>query len=84
VVLEALKAERTASELACRFGVRPTMLYQRKRALLEGASGVVERSGAKEVREIDEGQVKEFRAKIGELAVAVDFLAGALELWGET
>ncbi len=38
VALEALKGEETASELASRFGVHPTMIHQWKRALLEGAS----------------------------------------------
>ena len=38
VALEALKGEHTASELATRFGVHPTMIHQWKRALLEGAA----------------------------------------------
>ncbi|MBQ1202745.1 MAG: transposase [Loktanella sp.] len=33
VVLEALKGEETASVLASRFGVYPTMIHQWKRAL---------------------------------------------------
>ncbi|WP_411351423.1 IS3 family transposase [Leisingera aquaemixtae] len=73
VALEALKGEQTVSELASRFGVHPTMIHSWKRALLEGASGVFERGG-KKTPEIDEEQVKELHAKIGELAVANDFL----------
>jgi transposase len=69
VVLEALKGEETAAELASRFGVHPTMIHQWKRALLEGASGVFERGGRKRT-EIDEEQLKELHAKTGELAVA--------------
>ncbi|MFX4295948.1 IS3 family transposase [Pseudosulfitobacter pseudonitzschiae] len=69
VALEALKGEETAAELASRFGVHPTMIHQWKRALLEGASGVFERGGRNKP-EIDEEQVKELHAKIGELAVA--------------
>ena len=71
VALEALRGEETASELASRFGVHPTMIHQWKRALLEGASDVFERGG-KRKPEIDEDQVKELHAKIGELAVAND------------
>ena len=50
-------------------------------ALLEGASGVFERGGAKKP-EIDEAQLNELHAKIGELAVANDFLARKLKPWG--
>ena len=80
VALEALKEEATA-ELASRFGVHPTMIHQWKRALLEGASGVFERGGRKKP-EIDEEQVKELNAKIGELAVANSFLERKLKPWG--
>ncbi|WP_425454191.1 IS3 family transposase [Pelagibacterium sediminicola] len=73
VALEALKGEETVSELASRFGIHPTMIHQWKRALLEGASGVFERGGRKKP-EIDDEQVKDLHAKIGELAVANDFL----------
>ncbi|MGR3491551.1 MAG: transposase, partial [Shimia sp.] len=66
VALEALKGEQTVLELASRFRVHPTMIHGWKRALLEGASGVFERGGTK-APEIDEAQVKELHAKIGEL-----------------
>ena len=81
VALEALRGEETAAELASRFGVHPTMIHQWKRALLEGASDVFER-GARRKPEIDEGQVKELHAKIGELAVANEFLSRKLKPWG--
>lgn len=81
VALEAVKGEETVSELASRFGVHPTMIHQWKRALLEGASGVFERGGRRKP-EIDEDQVKELHAKIGELAVANDFLSRKLKPWG--
>jgi len=81
VALEALKGEETVSELASRFGAHPTLIHQWKKALLEGASGVFER-GSKKKAEIDEEQVKELHTKIGELAVANDFLARKLKPWG--
>tara|TARA_X000000950_G_C13824012_1_gene623162 strand:+ start:268 stop:561 length:294 start_codon:yes stop_codon:yes gene_type:complete len=81
VALEALKGERTVAELATQFGVHPTMIHGWKRALLEGASGVFERGG-KKAPEVDEEQMKELHAKIGELAVANDFLSRKLKPWG--
>ncbi len=80
VALEALKGAQTVAELASRFGVHPTMIDSWKKALLEGASGVFERGGRKSP-EIDEEQVKELHAKIGELAVANDFLSRKLKPW---
>ena len=56
------------------------MIHAWKKALLEGASGVFE-LGGKKAPEIDEEQVKELHAKIGELAVANDFLSRKLKPW---
>jgi transposase-like protein len=81
VALEALKGERTVADLSSQLGVHPTMIHSWKRAPLEGASGVFERGG-KKAPEIDEEQVKELHAKIGELAVANDFLSRKLKPWG--
>gem|GEM_PF-122203 len=72
VALEVLSGEATVSELASRFGVHPTMINQWKRALLDGAAGAFER-GSRKVPVIDEDQVRDLHAKIGELAVANSF-----------
>ena len=80
VVFWGWKGEVTVAELGRQFGVHPTMIHSWKRALLEGASGVFERGG-KKTPEIDEEQVKELHAKIGELAVANDFLSRKLKPW---
>ena len=81
VALAAVRGDRTIAQLASQFGVHPTMIHSWKRALLEGASGVFERGG-KKAPEIDEEQLKELHAKIGELAVANDFLSRKLKPWG--
>jgi transposase len=81
VALEALKGEHTVSELATRFGVHPTMIHQWKRALLEGASGVFDRGSKSREPAVDEAMMKELHAKIGELAVANDFLSRKLKPW---
>ncbi len=80
VALEALKGEKTAAELATTYGVHPTMIHQWKKALLDGAADIFER-GAKKSVEIDEAAVRELHAKIGELAVANDFLSRKLKPW---
>ena len=80
VALEALKGERTAAELATAYSVHPTMIHQWKKALLEGAQDIFER-GAKKTAEIDESAVRDLHAKIGELAVANDFLSRKLKPW---
>jgi transposase-like protein len=70
--LEAVKGERTVSELATAYGVHPTMMHQWKRSLLDGAAGVFERGGkAAAAAEIPEDTVRDLHAKIGELAVAI-------------
>jgi transposase len=43
VALEALKGERTVSELAASYGVHQTMIHQWKKSLLKGAAGTFER-----------------------------------------
>lgn len=81
VALEAVKGERTVSELAAEYGVHPTMIHQWKKALLDGAADIFERGGRKPVSEVDEETVRSLHAKIGELAVANDFLSRKLRPW---
>ena len=74
VALEAVKGERTVSELAADYGVHPTMIHQWKRSLLEGASGIFERGGKAAVAaEVAEETVRDLHTKIGERAVANNF-----------
>ncbi len=81
VALEALKGERTVSDLAQAYEVHPTMIHQWKKALLEGAAGIFERGGKTVAAEIAEDTVRDLHAKIGELAVANDFLSRKLKPW---
>ena len=65
VALEALKGERTVSDLATAYEVHPTMIHQWKKSLLEGAAGIFERGGkAAASAEIAEGTVGDLHAKI--------------------
>lgn len=82
VVLEAVKGERTVSDLAAEYGAHPTMIHKWKRFLLEGASGIFERGGkAAAAAKLAEDTVRDLHAKIGELAVAIDFLSKKLRPW---
>lgn len=62
VALEAVKGERTVSELAAEYGVHPTMIHQWKKALLDGAADIFER-GSKRTAEVDEDTVRALQAK---------------------
>ncbi len=82
VALEAVKGERTVSEFAAEYGVYPTMIHQWKRSLQEGAAGIFERGGrVAAAAEVAEETVRDLHAKIGELAVANDFLSRKLKPW---
>ena len=81
VALEALKGERTVSELSSAYEVHPTMIHQWKKSLLEGAAGIFERGGKAAAAAVAEDTVRDLHAKIGELAVANDFLSRKLKPW---
>lgn len=82
VALKALMGERTVSELTTAYEVHPTRIHQWKKALLEGAAGIFEQGGkAAATAEIAEDTALNLHAKIGELAVANDFLARKLKPW---
>ena len=79
VALEALKGEQTLVELSGRYQVHPNQITEWKRQLLEHAPDIFSKD-----RKPDEGpSVKELHAKIGQLAMENDFLAGALGRIGD-
>ena len=76
VALEALRGEKTMAELSAKYGVHPNMIAGWKRKAVEGMvdvfSGKENKSG-----QVNESQVKDLHAKIGQLTVERDFLSKA-------
>ena len=77
VALAAIKGEKTLTELAQMFDVHPNQITTWKAQLLDGAVEVFS-SGAASREAAPAVDLKALHAKIGELALENDFLAGAL------
>jgi transposase len=75
VAMAALKGDKTLGELAKQFDVHPNQITDWKTRLEEGAAGVFGEEKADQQSTVD---VTRMQAKIGELALANDFLESAL------
>jgi transposase-like protein len=78
VALEALRGDKTIQEIAAKHKVHPNQVTTWKRQAIEGL-GEVFSNGPERERQDHEGEVRELHAKIGQLMMERDFLAGGLK-----
>ena len=78
MALEALRGDKTIQELAAKHKVHPNQVSTWKRQAVNGL-GEVFSNGVDRARRDHESEIHGFHAKIGELTVERDFLAGGLK-----
>ncbi len=76
VALEALRGEKTMAELSAKYGVHPNMIAGWKSKAAEGMVDVFSGKGTRS-GQVNESEIKDLHAKIGELTVERDFLSKA-------
>lgn len=80
VALEALKGQKTLSELASEYGVHPVQIAQWKRQVQDGLTGIFENPSSRHDR-TDEALVEQLYQQIGQLKVELDWLRKKGRLW---
>jgi transposase len=80
VALEALRGDATLTELASRHGVHANQIALWRKQLLEHAGEVFDHGGP--ALDDAERQIRDLRAKVGELTMERDFLSNALGRFG--
>ena len=80
IALESLRGDATLAELASRHGVHATQIATWRKQLLENAGEVFENGNP--AAEEAEHRIHDLQAKVGELTMERDFLAGALGRFG--
>src|SRR5437867_9594907 len=75
VAVEAIRGERTVSQLACKHAVHPNLIAGWKRQAIDGMAGVFDGKAGERDSERDT-EVRELHAKIGQLVIERDFGQG--------
>ena len=78
VALEALRGDKTVQEIASKHKVHPNQVSTWKRQAIDGLSDVFS-NGTDRDRQDHETEVRDLHAKIGQLTLERDFLAGGLK-----
>ncbi len=78
VALEAIRGERTISELATKHQLRPNQITQWKRQAIDRLAKVFD-DKACDAQVAREAEMTKLHAKIGQLVVKQDFLAKAFD-----
>lgn len=78
VALEALRGDKTVQEIASKHKVHPNQVSTWKRQAMDGLSKVFS-NGADREHQDHESEIRDLHAKIGQLTVERDFLAGGLK-----
>ena len=76
VALDAIKGEHTLAELAAKYSLHPNMITNWKRRAIDNMAETFS-SKADRTNKLDEDQLKDLHAKIGQLTIERDFLAKA-------
>ena len=78
VALEALRGDKTVQEIAAKHKVHPNQVSVWKRQAMDGLSKVFS-NGTDRERQDHDSEIRDLHAKIGQLTVERDFLAGGLK-----
>ena len=78
VALEALRGDKTVQEIASKHKVHPNQVSTWKRQASDGLEAVFS-NGTDRDRQDHDTEVRDLHAKIGQLTVERDFLAGGLK-----
>ena len=79
VALAAIKGDRTLSELASQFDVHPNQITKWKSQMEASAQDIFDTDRVSDDPQVD---MKALHAKIGQQALEIDFLSGALDKAG--